>query len=278
MCNMFHKISIVCFICLVLLSSCRAKKNSISTTPTNKISQSNSNAKQETSKKQATAPLPAKSYTNVVEDYIDQFSEIAMQEMKQYGIPASITLAQGILESGAGQGTLSVRANNHFGIKCHSAWKGDYVHHDDDEDQECFRKYVDAKYSYRDHSLFLTTRGRYSFLFDLSKKDYKGWAKGLKKAGYATDPKYPNKLISIIERYQLQDFDKKALGSKKSKRKSKNKSNPEAFRTYTVTKGDTLYSISKRFDISVEDLKKYNNLKDTTLSIGQELYVKGSKQ
>lgn len=276
---MYHRISIVCVICLVLLSSCRAKKNSISATPTNKISQSNTNRGQQTiAEKQATPPVAKKSYTNVVEDYIDQFSDIAMQEMKQYGIPASITLAQGILESGAGQGTLSIRANNHFGIKCHSAWQGDYIHHDDDKDQECFRKYVDAKYSYRDHSLFLTTRGRYSFLFDLSKKDYKGWAKGLKKAGYATDPKYPNKLISIIERYQLHDFDKQALGSKRSKRKSKNKSEKTSLKTYTVSKGDTLYSISRRFDISVEELKNYNNLKTTTLSIGQKLYVKDSKK
>jgi flagellum-specific peptidoglycan hydrolase FlgJ len=237
-----------------------------------------SGAQQGAAKKQATAPVAKKKYTNVVEEYIVQFSEIAMQEMKQYGIPASITLAQGILESGAGQGTLSVRANNHFGIKCHTGWQGDFVHHDDDQDQECFRKYVDAKYSYRDHSLFLTTRGRYSSLFDLSQKDYKGWAKGLKKAGYATDPKYPDKLISIIERYQLEDFDTQVLGSKKSRRKSKNKSDNVSVKTYTVTKGDTLYSISRRFDISVEDLKSFNKLKDTTLSIGQELYVKGSKK
>ena len=126
--------------------------------------------------------------------------------------------------------------------------------------------------------MFLTTRGRYSSLFDLSQKDYKGWAKGLKKAGYATDPKYPDKLISIIERYQLEDFDTQVLGSKKSRRKSKNKPNNVSVKTYTVTKGDTLYSISRRFDISVEDLKSFNKLKDTTLSIGQELYVKGSKK
>ncbi len=272
---MNHKITIVCVICLVLLSSCRAKKNTVSTPDVHTVSQSSASEAQQSV---ATAPVAVKSYTNVVEEYIVQFSEIAMQEMKQYGIPASITLAQGILESGAGRGTLSVKANNHFGIKCHRGWQGDYVHHDDDKDQECFRKYVDAKYSYRDHSLFLTTRGRYSFLFDLSKKDYKGWARGLKKAGYATDPKYPNKLISIIERYQLQDYDKQALGSKRSKRKSNNKPDNTSLKTYTVSKGDTLYSISRRFDISVEDLKSYNNLKDTTLSIGQELYLKGSKK
>lgn len=272
---MNYKITTLCVICLVLLSSCRAKKNTISAPAANTVSQSSSSEVQQSA---ATAPVAKKKHTNVVEDYIVQFSEIAMQEMKQYGIPASITLAQGILESGSGQGTLSVRANNHFGIKCHKGWQGDYVYHDDDQDQECFRKYVDAKYSYRDHSLFLTSRGRYSSLFDLSQKDYKGWAKGLKKAGYATDPKYPDKLISIIERYQLQDFDKQALGTKTSKRKTKNNPAHTSLKTYTVTKGDTLYSISRRFDISVEDLKSYNNLKDTTLSIGQELYLKGSKK
>ena len=277
---MYHKITTLCVICLVLLSSCRAKKNTIIATPTNTTTtqSSMSGAQQGAAKKLATAPVAKKKYTNVVEEYIVQFSEIAMQEMKQYGIPASITLAQGILESGAGQGTLSVRANNHFGIKCHTGWQGDFVHHDDDQDQECFRKYVDAKYSYRDHSLFLTTRGRYSSLFDLSQKDYKGWAKGLKKAGYATDPKYPDKLISIIERYQLEVFDTQDLGSKKIMRESKNKTYNVSVKTYTVTKGDTLYSISRRFDISVEDLKSFNKLKDTTLSIGQELYVKGSKK
>ena len=115
-------------------------------------------------------------------------------------------------------------------------------------------------------------------MFDLSQKDYKGWAKGLKKAGYATDPKYPDKLISIIERYQLADFDTQVLGSKKGRRKSKNELDNVSVKTYTVTKGDTLYSISRRFDISVEDLKSFNKLKDTTLSIGQELYLKGSKK
>ena len=279
---MYHKITTVCVICIVLLSGCRAKKNIVSTTPakttTTTTQSSTTGAQQETEKKLPTATVAKKSHTNIVKEYIAQFSEIAMQEMKQYGIPASITLAQGILESGAGQGTLSVRANNHFGIKCHKGWQGDFVHHDDDKDQECFRKYVDAKYSYRDHSLFLTTRGRYSSLFDLSKKDYKGWAKGLKKAGYATDPKYPDKLISIIERYQLEDFDTQVLDSKKSRRKSKNKPDNVSVKTYTVTKGDTLYSISRRFNISVEDLKSFNKLKDTTLSIGQELYVKDSKK
>ena len=135
--------------------------------------------------------------------------------MKEHGIPASITLAQGILESGAGRSRLATEANNHFGIKCHSDWKGATIHHDDDALQECFRKYSHAKQSYEDHSLFLTTRGRYSFLFDLNKTDYKAWAYGLKKAGYATDPKYPERLIKLIEDYELYAYDLPASKQKK---------------------------------------------------------------
>ena len=140
-----------------------------------------------------------------IEDYVKVYSEIAMDEMIQFGIPASITLSQGILESGIGKGRLAVEANNHFGIKCHD-WNGKKIYHDDDEEQECFRKYDNPEYSYRDHSLFLSNRGRYSFLFDLKRDDYKQWAKGLKKAGYATDPKYPQKLIDLIERYELYKY------------------------------------------------------------------------
>ena len=151
-----------------------------------------------------------------IEDYVKVYSEIAMDEMMQFGIPASITLSQGILESGIGKGRLAVEANNHFGIKCHD-WNGKKIYHDDDEEQECFRKYDNPEYSYRDHSLFLSNRGRYSFLFDLKRDDYKQWAKGLKKAGYATDPKYPQKLIDLIERYELYKYDNIVLKKKKQK-------------------------------------------------------------
>ena len=209
------------------------------------------------------------SYTEAVDYYIDTFSEIAKQEMLLYGIPASITLAQGILESGAGRGELTMRANNHFGIKCHTSWTGERVYHDDDARGECFRKYKDAKYSFRDHSLFLTGRSRYAALFKLDKDDYKGWAKGLKKAGYATDPKYPNKLISIIERYSLDQYDQDILGT------SANPVSPDTdtISTYLVKKGDTLYSIAKKFNLTVETLKKFNGLRDNTIEIGQELYL-----
>ena len=174
-------------------------------------------------------------------------------------IPASITLAQGILESGAGKGRLAVEANNHFGIKCHD-WNGKKIFHDDDEKQECFRKYDNPEYSYRDHSLFLSNRGRYSFLFDLKKDDYKQWARGLKKAGYATDPKYPQKLIDLVERYELYKYDSEVL-------KKKNKS-------YKVKRGDTLYSISEKFNMPVKAIIKLNNLEGDNLEVGQTLMIK----
>lgn len=163
-----------------------------------------------------TLSLSAKENTR--EDYIKKYYKIAIREMQSYGIPASITMAQGILESNMGNGYLATEANNHFGIKCHD-WTGPSVRRDDDAKNECFRKYFQAEDSYKDHSLFLSTRSRYAFLFDLKGDDYKGWAKGLKKAGYATDPKYPNKLIKIIEENELYLLDQRALS--KGKRKVK---------------------------------------------------------
>ena len=140
--------------------------------------------------------------------YILKYSSIAVLEMNIYNIPASITLAQGILESGNGESRLAVDGKNHFGIKCHSNWRGKTIIEDDDEKGECFRKYSEVADSYRDHSLFLSERGRYSFLFTYKKSDYKKWAKGLKKAGYATNPNYPSLLIDLIEKYDLYNYDK----------------------------------------------------------------------
>src|SRR6478609_5909683 len=150
--------------------------------------------------------------SEVIKGYVNQYKDIAMNNMKTYGIPASIILAQGILESGAGNGDLALSANNHFGIKCHVGWTGDSVKHDDDAEQECFRKYTDPTESYKDHALFLTGRPRYSNLFALPKGDYKSWAKMLRADGYATDPKYPEKLISYIEKYNLAQYDNQVLG------------------------------------------------------------------
>lgn len=210
-----------------------------------------------------------RNFKNDTEKYIYTYSEIAQDEMKRYNIPASITIAQGILESGSGNGRLSVKANNHFGIKCHD-WTGARIYHDDDKKGECFRKYRDAKYSFRDHSLFLKERKRYAKLFNLKITDYKGWARELRAAGYATDRKYPDKLINIIETYKLYELDKGVLGkeyvaSKPSKTSSK---------IYKVVKGDTLYSISKRYNLTVQQLQKLNDLSNASISIGQELRVK----
>ncbi|MFV8344924.1 glucosaminidase domain-containing protein [Flavobacterium sp. ZB4P13] len=220
---------------------------------------------------------------DVVVSYISKFKEIAMGNMKNYGIPASIILAQGILESGAGRGDLAITANNHFGIKCHAGWTGESVKHDDDADQECFRKYDNPSESFKDHALFLTGRSRYSKLFEFSKGDYKAWAKGLRAAGYATDPKYPDKLISYIERYNLYQYDNQVLDVdyvsnekqmvEELTMESRNTISQD-LSSYVVQKGDTLYSISKKFDLKVDDLKQKNNLSENTLSIGQKLVVK----
>jgi flagellum-specific peptidoglycan hydrolase FlgJ len=208
-----------------------------------------------------------------IEDYIDTFSEIAQYEMKAYGIPASITLAQGILESGFGRGELTLKTNNHFGIKCHTGWEGSYALHDDDEAGECFRKYNHPMYSFRDHSLFLTTRSRYASLFELQQDDYKGWAHGLKQAGYATDRKYPQKLISFIERYKLYDYDKAVLQDGYVAQK---RSSSDRYTVHVVQEGDTLYSISRRYFITVEELKQLNALNDNIISVGQELRIQSN--
>lgn len=146
------------------------------------------------------------------ERYIERYASLAVEEMYRSGVPASITLAQGLLESGNGLSELAVKGNNHFGIKCHNNWSGRKMYHDDDAARECFRKYDSPEESFRDHSDFLRYRDRYRFLFDLDVTDYKGWAYGLKKAGYATDPSYPAKLIRLIEEYHLYEFDMKPSG------------------------------------------------------------------
>ena len=147
---------------------------------------------------------------NKTEAYIARYSSIAIEEMNRYNIPASITLAQAILESGNGESRLANEGNNHFGIKCHDNWNGGTITEDDDKKGECFRKYLNDADSYRDHSLFLTERSRYSFLFKYKRNNYKRWAKGLKKAGYATNPRYPTLLIDLIEKYNLSRFDKES--------------------------------------------------------------------
>lgn len=210
---------------------------------------------------------------SAVEQYIYNFAGIAQEEMRLYGIPASITLAQGILESGSGKGNLTRRSNNHFGIKC-NGWQGEKVYHDDDTAQECFRKYIDPKYSFRDHSLFLYERSRYAFLFDYKREDYKSWAKGLKRAGYATDPRYPQKLISLIERYDLHNYDLEVIGKSKGKDLPRPRKVTHGKNIHHVKSGDTLYGIADKYHLSVERIKQLNNLKSNHLSIGQILKLK----
>jgi LysM repeat protein len=228
--------------------------------------------------------------------YIQAFKTVAIEEMNTYGIPASITLAQGIIESGSGNSSLAKYANNHFGIKCTSEWKGKAYYKDDDKNNDCFRVYKDARESYKDHSEFLK-RKRYSALFELDKNDYVNWARGLKQAGYATNPRYPDMLINTIEKYQLHQYDQPESETEKIKREDRvfteiNANIPKETKkfapvetppsrqvinttdpNYTVQKGDTLYNISKRYNMTVEELKALNNLTDGGIKIGQKLVV-----
>ena len=219
--------------------------------------------------------LQAQTRNKQYEEYIKKYRDIAVEEMKKYHIPASITLAQGLLESGAGQSTLARKSNNHFGIKCGSDWRGKTVRHDDDERNECFRAYKHPKQSYEDHSKFLVSRPRYASLFKLKMTDYKGWARGLKKAGYATNPRYAEQLIGIIELYDLDRYDKK--GGLKWMKENPNPHQPyiaNGLVYIVVRSGDTWKSISKEFDISRKKLRKYNDLyKGYELKVGDILYL-----
>ncbi len=245
-----------------------------------------------TAKKDNPTPI---SYTTL--SYIDAFKAIAIEEMNRYGIPASITLAQGILESGSGSSDLAKYANNHFGIKCTSDWKGKAYYKDDDNKDDCFRVYKDPRESYKDHSEFLK-RKRYAGLFELDKNDYRNWAIGLKSAGYATNPKYPDLLINLIDKYQLYQYDQSESEREKLAREDKvfkeiNANIPNEKKLYTpvnvapkdppaslengkyhtVAQGETLYRISQLYKISIDDLKALNQLSDNNIKIGQKLLV-----
>lgn len=218
--------------------------------------------------------------------YINQYRDLAIEQMLKFKIPASITLAQGLLESGAGYSELATKGNNHFGIKCHG-WTGRKTYHDDDEAQECFRAYNNVYESYEDHSLLLSRQPRYRSLFSLDGDDYKGWAHGLKKCGYATSPTYAQKLIGIIELYKLQQYDK----AKKYDRFMESrayKDSPSAKggilhpihrynkNYYIVVKqGDTFRSIGKELGLSYRKIAKYNERnKRDKLVVGETIYLK----
>lgn len=250
---------------------------------TNNSSTSNTNSSSTGSTEVLEATSKITVTNELILEYISTFKKTAQDNMKNHKIPASITMAQGILESGSGTGTLAIKANNHFGIKCHTGWTGESVRHDDDAPQECFRKYNDPAESYKDHSLFLTSRSRYNSLFKLDVKDYKAWAKGLKDAGYATDPKYPDKLISLIERYKLYELDGSTTPVISTTNNNQpntnntstvsNSSTTTSSGTYQVIAGDTLYSISRKFNVSVQDIRTLNNLTTDAISVGQILKI-----
>ncbi|MCB9361102.1 MAG: glucosaminidase domain-containing protein [Flavobacteriales bacterium] len=224
------------------------------------------------------------------EEYIQKFKDLAIKEMHHSGVPASITLAQGILESGDGNSPLAVYGKNHFGIKCHSGWTGKTMHLDDDEKNECFRKYNDVYDSYKDHSEFLKTRSRYAFLFDLKITDYKGWAKGLKKAGYATNPKYPDLLIGLIEKHKLYEYDNyaKVPPRKLNKTKTSNvlttKSSSRIVKLHNnikyvvVNDGDNIQNIANDFHMNIWQILKYNDLNQTDkIKYGEIIYLQPKK-
>jgi len=230
------------------------------------------------------------------QEYIDKWKDVAIQKMKEHKIPASITLAQGVLESGSGNSNLARLANNHFGIKCHSSWTGETYYQDDDAKDECFRKYKSASESYDDHAEFLKKR-RYEDLFLLDITDYNGWAYGLKKAGYATNPKYPKLLIGIVERYNLSQYDSDEykssppLVSKKKETKKNEKSETnETVRVnightisktanlvpfIVIKKNDSYEKLEKEFAIRKWQVVKYNDLrKNHELKEGERIFLK----
>lgn len=221
-------------------------------------------------------------------DYFQQYGELAMEEMSRSGVPASITLAQGALESGDGMSRLAVQANNHFGIKCHDDWYGRTIKHDDDRNNECFRRYGSVEESFRDHSDFLNEKPRYASLFELEPTDYKGWAKGLKRAGYATSPGYDNALIRIIEDYNLQQYDLLALnernfGLSAGAGLASLSTHPvlENNRVkYVVAKaGDTFQTLASEMDKLEWELPRYNELTPyDSLSEGQVIYVQPKRK
>lgn len=232
-------------------------------------------------------------YKLTAEEYVVKYKEDAVKEMHLHGVPASITLAQGMLESGNGNSALAVYANNHFGIKCHAEWTGATYIQDDDASNECFRKYNTVLESYSDHSLFLKTRTRYAFLFDLQITDYKGWANGLRSAGYATDPGYATRLIEIIERHELNELDKMTMlpvvkkdnGKKvKDAPRVTSKSNLNVKlnngRKYVIAReGDSFSRIAGEFDISVNLVYKYNDRGiDDILKKGEMVYIQPKKK
>ncbi len=274
---------IVCALLSVsVLTSCFSHKKIITGISNSQAQRNN----QEIQKTRSAAIVNYPVYTAA--QYIQRYKTIAVQEMNLYGIPASITLAQGLFESGNGNGELAKVANNHFGIKCTSDWTGKSYYKDDDQVNDCFRVYERPEDSFRDHSNFLK-RKRYAALFELDKNDFTGWANGLKAAGYATNPRYPDLLINVIKKYNLDQYDRPEGEIQKIKREDRvlsqiNNNIGKAVKDsiiqttpsdklYTIKQGDTLYNISKRFGLTVDELKALNTMGDNSIKIGQKLIV-----
>ena len=239
-----------------------------------------------------TAPMSAQmKWNQTYQTYINQYKDLAIEQMLRYRIPASITLAQGLFESAAGRSDLVRQGNNHFGIKCHTSWMGPKQYHDDDARGECFRVYSDAKESYEDHSQFLARQSRYASLFNLSTSDYKGWARGLKQCGYATNPQYANKLIQIIELYKLHEYDK---AKRYDKFMSEHSGTDQPINAQGLLhpihlfndnyylyarEGDTFKGIGKEVGISWKKLAKYNERdKNDILHKGDIIYLKKKRK
>jgi len=222
------------------------------------------------------------------EEYIDAYKEDAIKEMYLHKVPACITLAQGMLESGNGNSALARNANNHFGIKCHKEWGGETYIMDDDSANECFRKYNDVLDSYSDHSMFLFSRSRYAALFQLPINDYKGWCYGLKAAGYATDPKYPQRLIELIEKYNLQKLNIVENTPLQNLPKEDNLKSDLSIREvyrfnhirFVVAKeNDSFYKIAHDFNLELDEILEYNDLsKSDKLSYGQKIYIQKKRR
>jgi LysM repeat protein len=229
-------------------------------------------------------------YKMTRDEYVEKYKDDAIKEMLVHGVPASITLAQGMLESGNGNSALAVYANNHFGIKCHENWTGMTYTADDDELNECFRKYNSVLESYADHSEFLRSRDRYAFLFELQITDYRGWAKGLANAGYATDPNYASKLIEIIEMYKLYRFDRMVIMPEKPTTVDPHqppitKPNSAVVLTNNDVKyvlarpGDTYFKLAKELDMGLWQLYKYNETgKNGVLKTGDIVYLQPKRR
>jgi hypothetical protein len=225
------------------------------------------------------------------EKYIETYKATAIAEMKRSGVPASITLAQGMHESENGNSYLAVEGNNHFGIKCHN-WVGEKLFKDDDQKNECFRKYNNASDSYRDHSDFLVNGSRYNFLFDYKVTDYKSWANGLKKAGYATNPKYPTLIIKLIEDFNLNALDEGGDWVKPKKKDTKPAESEFAVKAIgrtilkrndleyiVVKKGDNIDDLAEELSMFKWEIRRYNELtRDSVIREGQTIYLQSKRR